>query len=119
MWAVSLGRRKSGPGLYRIEVTCGPGGGVKILNQPTPPAFRESVQVGEQNLYTRAKELVGDRDPREQEFSIQMRPMDADKTGAGLGAAGAGRAVRLASRHATRAAARSSSARSTWADPSR
>ena len=58
---------------------------MKILNQPTPPAFRESVKVGEQNLYTRAKELVGDRNPREEEFSIQMRAMDSDKTGAGLG----------------------------------
>ena len=54
---------------------------MKILNQPTPPPFRESVRVGEQNLYTRAKDLVGDRDPREHEFSIQMRAMDADKTG--------------------------------------
>lgn len=85
VWAVSPGSPEAGPGLYRIEVTCGPGGGVKILNQPTPPAFRESVKVGEQNLYTRAKELVGDRNPREEEFSIQMRPMDADKTGVGLG----------------------------------
>lgn len=85
VWGVSLGTGETGPGLYRIEVTCGPGGGVKILNQPTPPAFRESVRVGEQNLYTRAKELVGDRNPREEEFSIQMRPMDADKSGAGLG----------------------------------
>ena len=58
---------------------------MKILNQPVPPAFRESVKVGEQNLYTRAKELVGDRDPRGHEFSIQLRPMDADKSGAGLG----------------------------------
>ena len=85
VWGVSLGSAESGPGLYRIEVTCSPGGGVKILNQPTPPPFRESVKVGEQNLYTRAKELVGDRNPREDEFSIQMRPMDADKTGEGLG----------------------------------
>ena len=85
VWGVSPGTGETGPGLYRIEVTCGPGGGVKILNQPTPPAFRESVKVGEQNLYTRAKELVGDRNPREEEFSIQMRPMDADKSGAGLG----------------------------------
>lgn len=66
-------------------MTCGPGSGVRILNQPTPPAFRESVKVGEQNLYIRAKELVGDRNPREEEFSIQMRPIDADKTGVGLG----------------------------------
>jgi ATP-dependent Lon protease len=55
------------------------------LNQPTPGAFRESVKIGEQNLYVRAKELVGDRDPREHEFSVQMRAMDADKTGTGLG----------------------------------
>jgi ATP-dependent Lon protease len=87
VWAVSPGGPETGPGLYRIEVTSGPGGGVKILNQPTPPAFRESVKVGEQNLYTRAKDLVGDRDPREHEFSIQMRAIDADKSGTGLGLA--------------------------------
>ena len=85
VWGVSLGSAETGPGLYRIEVTCGPGSGVKILNQPTLPPFRESVRIGEQNLYTRAKELVGDRNPREDEFTIQMRPMDADKTGEGLG----------------------------------
>src|SRR5574337_946596 len=85
VWGVSLGAGETGPGLYRIDVTCGPGGGVKILNQPTPPAFRESVRVGEQNLYTRSKELVGDRNPREEEFSVQMRPMDSDRTGSGLG----------------------------------
>ena len=86
VWAVSPGGADgSGPGLYRLEVATGPGSGVKVLNQPTPPAFRESVKVGEQNLYTRAKDLVGDRNPREHEFSIQMRSMDADKSGAGLG----------------------------------
>src|SRR5205085_8724048 len=85
VWAASPGSGETGAGLYRIEVTCGPGSGVRILNQPTPPAFRESVRVGEQNLYTRAKELVGDRNPREEEFSVQMRAMDSDKAGAGLG----------------------------------
>ncbi len=85
VWAASPGSPEAGPGLYRIEATCGPGSGVKILNQPAPPAFRESVKVGEQNLYTRAKELVGDRDPREHEFSVQMRAMDAEKTGTGVG----------------------------------
>ncbi|MCE5247406.1 BREX system Lon protease-like protein BrxL [bacterium] len=85
VWAVSPGSGEAGPSLYRIEVACGPGTGVKILNQPTPPPFRESVKVGEQNLYTRAKELVGDRNPRGDEFSVQVRAMDADKAGAGLG----------------------------------
>jgi ATP-dependent Lon protease len=80
-----MGSPEAGAGLYRLEVTSGPGSGVKILNQPPPAPYKESVKVGEQNLYTRAKELVGDRDPRENEFSIQMRAMDADKTGSGLG----------------------------------
>jgi hypothetical protein len=43
-------------------------GGIKILNHPAPPTFRKSVKVGEQNLYSRANELVGDRDPRAYEF---------------------------------------------------
>jgi len=85
VWAISPGSPETGPSLYRLEVTCGPGSGVRILNQPTPPSFRESVRVGEQNLYNRAKELVGDRNPREEEFSIQMRAVDAEKTGAGVG----------------------------------
>ena len=63
----------------------GPGSGVKILNQPVPPAFRESTKVGEQNVYVRAKNMVGDRDPRGHEFSIQLRAMDSDRSGAGLG----------------------------------
>jgi ATP-dependent Lon protease len=84
VWAASPGSPETGPALYRLEVTCGPGSGIRVLNQPTPPPFRESVKVGEQNLYTRAKELVGDRNPREEEFSIQMRAIDSEKTGAGL-----------------------------------
>ena len=84
IWAISPGGTETGPGLYRIEATVGPGSGIKILNTPTPPSFRESVRVGEQNLYTLAKSLVGDRDPRSHEFSIQMRAMDADRTGAGV-----------------------------------
>ena len=41
--------------------------------------------MGEQNLYSRAKELVGDRDSRAHEYSIQLRPFDAERSGAGLG----------------------------------
>lgn len=84
VWAISVAP-DGGHGLCRVDVKVGPGGGVRILNQPTPPAFRESVRVGEQNLYARAKELVGARDPRAHEFTVQLRPLDSDKTGAGLG----------------------------------
>ena len=85
VWAISPGGQDASPALYRIEVTVGPGSGVKILNSPVPPAFRESVRYGEQNLYVRAKELVGDRDPRAHEFSIQLRAMDVERSGQGLG----------------------------------
>ena len=85
VWAIGPGAGEAGAGLYRIEIAVGPGSGVKILNHPVPPSFRESVKVGEQNLYARAKELVGDRDARAHEYSIQLRPFDADRSGAGVG----------------------------------
>ena len=85
VWAISPGNQEAAPSLYRIEATCGPGSGVKILNAPVTPAFRESVRYGEQNLYSKAKDLVGGRDPRSHEFSIQLRAMDTDRSGHGLG----------------------------------
>lgn len=85
IWAITPGGQEASPALYRIEATVGPGSGVKILNTPMPPAFRESVRCGEQNLYIKAKELVGDRDPRSHEFIIQLRSMDIDSSGQGLG----------------------------------
>jgi ATP-dependent Lon protease len=85
VWAISPGGNEAGPGLYRIEIAVGPGSGVRILNTPASPGFKESVKVGEQNLYALGKKLVGDRDPRTHEFSVQMRAMDNDKTGSGLG----------------------------------
>ena len=87
VWAIGPGGPDDNPGLYRIEVNEGPGAGVRILNKPAPPAFQESVRFAEQNLYARAAQLVGDRDPRAHEFSIQLRIFDAAKSGAKLGVA--------------------------------
>ena len=85
VWGIGPGGQETGPSLYRIEVTAGRGSGVRILNSPVPQAFRESTRYAEQNLYTRARELVGDRDPRSHEFSVQLRAMDNDRSGASLG----------------------------------
>jgi ATP-dependent Lon protease len=87
VWTISPGSQDAPPSLYRIEATYGPGSGVKILNAPIPPAFRESVRFGEQNLYGQAKALIGGRDPRGHEFSVQLRAMDNDRSGHGLGLA--------------------------------
>lgn len=82
IWTFSPGGQDENPGLFRLEVTVGPGSGVKVLNNPVPPAFRESIRCAEQNLYARAQQLVGDRDPRAHEFSVQLRGFDAAKSGA-------------------------------------
>ena len=87
VWAISPGTQDEGSGLYRIEVTEGPGSGVRIMNRPAPPSFSESVRYAEANLYSRAAELVGDRNPREHEFSVQLRAYDASKAGQSLGVA--------------------------------
>ncbi len=85
VWTISPGSGEEHPGLYRIEVNEGPGSGVRILNKPAPTAFKESVGYAEQNLYARTQQLVGDREPREHEFSVQLRAFDASKSGAKLG----------------------------------
>jgi len=85
VWGISPGGQDENPGLYRVDVTVGPGSGVRVLNQPPPAPFKESAKYAEQNLYARAKELVGDRDPRSHEFALQLRAFDAAKSGGGLG----------------------------------
>jgi ATP-dependent Lon protease len=87
VFAVGPGGHDEATSLYRIEVTEGPGGGVRILNQAPPAPFRESVRLAEQNLYSRARDLVGDRNPREHEFVVQLRSFDSGKSGAQLGVA--------------------------------
>ena len=85
IWCISEGGMDDNAGLYRIEANEGPGSGVRILNKPTPKPFQESVQYAQQNLYARSIQLVGDRDPRGHEFSLQLRAFDASKIGSKLG----------------------------------
>lgn len=87
VWTISPGGGDDAAGLYRIEINEGPGSGVKILNKPVPPAFKESVSYAEQNLYSRSTQLIGDKDPRHHEFTVQLRAFDASKTGSKLGVA--------------------------------
>lgn len=87
VWTISPGGGEEHPGLYRIEINEGPGSGVKILNKPVPPAFKESMGYAEQNLYARSVQLVGDKDPRYHEFTTQLRAFDASKSGTKLGMA--------------------------------
>ena len=87
VWTISPGGGEENSGLYRIEVNEGSGSGLKVLNKPIPPAFRESIGFAVQNLYARSLQLVGDKDPRQHEFTVQLRAFDAAKSGAKLGVA--------------------------------
>jgi ATP-dependent Lon protease len=87
VWSISPGGVDENSGLYRVDVNEGPGSGVKVLNKPIPQAFRESMGFAEQNLYARSVQLVGDKDPRQHEFTVQLRAFDAAKSGAKLGVA--------------------------------
>jgi ATP-dependent Lon protease len=84
IWGMSPGSGDESPGLYRVDVTDNPGSGVKIINRPAPAPLQESVRIAEQNLLAQAKLLVGDKSPREHEFSIQARALDSAKSGAKL-----------------------------------
>ena len=84
VWAISAGGGEEHSGLYRIEVNEAPGSGVRIINRPTPAPFQEAIRLAEQNLYAQRHELVGDRDPRAHEFTVQLRALDSARSGAGL-----------------------------------
>jgi len=86
-WAISDGGTDEYAGLYRIEVNVNRGSGVRIVNVPPPGPFRESVHCAGQNLLAHGKELVGDRDPREHEFTVQLLAIDAARSGSNVGLA--------------------------------
>ncbi|KAF0128486.1 MAG: hypothetical protein FD155_3228 [Bacteroidetes bacterium] len=87
VWCINSGGTDDTAGLYKVEINIHSGSGMKILNRPTPPPFQESVRYAEQNLYSKSKLLIGDRDPHDHEIAIQLRAFDTSKNGSGLGMA--------------------------------
>jgi hypothetical protein len=62
----------------------------RLLSRVFPSAVyytreKESVRCAEQNLYAQAKGLVGDRDPRSHEYTVQVRAFDSNKSAAASG----------------------------------
>jgi ATP-dependent Lon protease len=84
VWTINAGGQDESSGLYKIEVNTGPGSGVKILNKPAPPAFQESVRYAEQNLYSKARELVGSRNRVRTNSPYSYAPSTPQKAGMAL-----------------------------------
>jgi ATP-dependent Lon protease len=85
VWAISPGGAEESPGLYRIDVNESAGSGVRLTNVQVPAPMRESLRHAEQNLYTQAQKLVGDRNPKSHELTVQVRALDASKSGSDIG----------------------------------
>lgn len=85
VWAISPGGPEESAGLYRIDVNESAGSGVRLTNVQVPSPLRESLRYAEQNLYTQAQKLVGDRNPKQHELVVQVRAMDTSKSGADIG----------------------------------
>ena len=85
VWAIGPGGENEGSGLYKIEVTVTPGSSIRLINVKAPSGLREGLRSAEQVLYTQAKSLIGDRDPKGSEFSVQVRALTAVKGASSLG----------------------------------
>ena len=85
VWAIGPGDENEGSGLYTIEVTVTPGSSIRLINVKAPSGLREGLRAAEQVLYTQAKSLIGDRDPKGSEFSVQVRALTAVKGASSLG----------------------------------
>jgi len=85
VWAIGPGGQDEAAALYRIEVNAIPGSGMHIANMVAPAALKESVRTAHKNLQARKKELLGDHDPDQFDLNVQIRAMDAARSGALLG----------------------------------
>ena len=61
---------------------------MKVLNQPMPAGVpRERPVSPSRTSYARSQELVGDRDPRQHEFTVQLRSVRRSEVRRELGVA--------------------------------
>ncbi|UUX92492.1 protease Lon-related BREX system protein BrxL [Methanoplanus endosymbiosus] len=84
VWGIGPGDQNEGSGLYKIEVTTTPGSTIRLINVKAPSGLRESVKTAEQVLYTQNRILIGDHNPKEAEFSIQVRSLTSAKGGSSI-----------------------------------
>jgi len=85
VWAIGPGEENEGNGLYKIEVTATPGSSIRLINVKAPSGLRESIRAAEQVLYTQSRGLLGDHDPKSNEFAVQIRALSPVSGAASLG----------------------------------
>jgi ATP-dependent Lon protease len=87
VFAIGPGGHHEATSLYRIEGQRGARWWCPDSQpSPTRPVSRERLARRTESVCS-ARDLVGDRNPREHEFVVQLRSFDSGKSGANLGVA--------------------------------
>ena len=73
IWAIGPGEENEGNGLYKIEVTATPGSSIRLINVKAPSGLRESIRALNRFSIPRARDWLGDHDPKSNEFAVQIR----------------------------------------------
>jgi DNA-binding MarR family transcriptional regulator len=80
-WAASANGAAGTTTVSRIEVAETRGHGTRLLNEPPPAALRAGVKTAADYLYLHAHDLVGARNPKSHELSVEVHPLNGSKVG--------------------------------------
>lgn len=78
-WAAGTNVPAGTTAVARIEVAQARGHGVRLLNESPSGALRAGVKAAKKYLHTHAADLVGTRNPRGRELTIQVHPLNGRK----------------------------------------
>jgi len=80
-WAASAIGAAGTTTVSRIEVAETRGHGIRILNESPPAALRAGVKTAADYLYLHAHDLVGARNPKGHELTVEVHPLNGSKAG--------------------------------------
>jgi MarR family transcriptional regulator, organic hydroperoxide resistance regulator len=71
--------------ISRIEVVEARGHGIHLANEAPSAALRACVKSAKDYLYLHASELVGSRNPKSHELTVEVHPLEGSKVGGSFG----------------------------------
>jgi MarR family transcriptional regulator, organic hydroperoxide resistance regulator len=84
-WAASAIGAAGTTTVSRIEVLETRGHGIRLLNEAPPAALRAGVKAAKNYLYLHAHDLVGARNPKGHELTVEVHPLNGSKASGSFG----------------------------------
>jgi DNA-binding MarR family transcriptional regulator len=84
-WAASAGAPGGTTAVARIEVAQARGRGIRILNESPSAALRAGVKAAKRYLHLHAADLVGTRNPKSNELTVEVHPLNGRKVAGSFG----------------------------------